>query len=123
MHVISEEEILRADEVLDELQGLGQIRFRIPKPRKPANQQREQAAAAAQRACGYETGALRQADSQRTLAANALAQAARVIPDAVARRKALLAQAQAHKAAAKDWEDRAAQFGRQCRPAAKAFTI
>lgn len=118
--MITSEEALRADEIIDELQGLGQRRWR---PRPKAAPREERAAAASQRACGYETGALRQADTQRTLANNVLAQAARVIPDARERRKVLLAQAQKHKAAAKDWEDRAAAFGRQCRGVAKETSI
>ena len=121
MSSVTNGEALVAEEIQDELEGLGQRWWRR-RPTK-AQQQREQATAASARACGYETGALRQADAQRTLAKNALDQAARVIPDAIARRKALLAQAQSYKAAAKDWEDRAAQFGRQCRPAAKAFSV
>ena len=121
MSLITLQEALRADEIADELQGLGQwARWRaVPKTAL----REEQAAAASQRACGYEAGALRQAGAQRTLAENALAQAARVIPDAQAQRKELLARAQSYNAAAKDWEDRAAAFGRQCRGVAKETSI
>jgi len=138
MDLITSEEALQAEELLDELRGLGQIRWgprpkaapseeraAAPRwgPRPKAAPSRERAAAASQRACGYEAGALRQAATQRTLANNALAQAARVIPDAQERRKALLAQARSYKAAAEDWGDRAAAFGRQCRGTAKESSV
>lgn len=122
MSSVTNGEALVAEEIQDELEGLGQWWRRSP-PKTKAAQQREQATSTAERYCGLEESALRQAATARTRVQNSLDAAAREIPNAQARRKALLAQAQNYKAAARSWEDKAAMYGRQCRGTAKAFSI